>query len=277
MPDFFESSTLIALIPRMRWFWAEFCLMGILATCGCQTITQTPQAGFEHRISRDQIILHSDSSFDAESRLIKELIDQREWLTATLRLSATDVPIHVYLFDDEGSYSDHVEARYPGFASRRAIFVNDGDQLAVYAYRGEHVADDLRHEVSHGYLHAAIPQLPFWLDEGLAEFFEVGESKQGMNRHHVHLLQQLKISQDWQPDLRKLEMLQSPENMTQVQYAEAWVWVHFLLKSEHDMSNVLIDYLADLRQGGAGAMLSTQVHNRLARPELSLMEHLENL
>lgn len=244
---------------------------------GCQSMVTGPPSSFEHRISRDQLILHSDSSLEAETRLIQELTDQREWLTRTLRLSATDVPIHVYLFEDKNSYTEHVQSKYPGFATRRAIFVNDSEQLTVYAYRGEHVADDLRHEVSHGYLHAAIPQLPFWLDEGLAEFFEVGQSKEGLNRHHVHLLEQLRITENWQPDLRQLEQLRSPAEMTQAQYAEAWAWVHFLLRSEHDLANVLIDYLADLRQGGAGAMLSTQVHKRLARPELALMEHLENL
>ena len=253
------------------------CSLTLLFFAGCQTLVTGPARSFEHRISRDQIILHSDSSLEAESRLIKELTDQQSWLTGKLRLSATDVPIHVYLFEDEAAYTEHVGTRFPGFAKRRAIFVNNGEQLAVYAYRGEHVADDLRHEVSHGYLHAAIPNLPFWLDEGLAEYFEVGQAKDGFNQHHVRLLRQLRITDDWQPDLQLLEQLRVPEDMTQAQYAEAWAWVHFLLESEHDLAKVLIDYLAELRQGGAGAMLSTQVNKRLARPELALQEHLENL
>lgn len=252
-------------------------ILAIVATAGCQSIVTGPQQSFEHRISRDQIILHTDTSLEAESRLVQELTDQRDWLTGKLRLSATDVPIHVFLFEDETAYMEHVERRYPGFSNRRAIFVNDGEQLTVYAYRGEHVADDLRHEVSHGYLHAAIPHLPFWLDEGLAEYFEVGRARNGLNQSHVRLLRQMQITDDWQPELNRLEQLQAPADMTQAHYAEAWMWVHFLLESEHDLANVLLDYLADLRQGGAGAMLSTQLRKRLARPELALAEHLENL
>ena len=42
-------------------------------------------------------------------------------------------------------------------------------RLTVYAYWGDRVAEDLRHEVTHGYLHTMVPHVPLWLDEGLAQ------------------------------------------------------------------------------------------------------------
>lgn len=247
-------------------------------TIGCHSLRlPAPVTPFEHRIARDQLVLHSDFSLDEEHRLIEELTAQREWLTNTLRLSATEVPIHVYLFADDAAYYAEMERKFPEFANRRAIFVVNGDQLSVYAHWGEHVADDLRHEVSHGYLHAAIPNLPLWLDEGLAEYFEVGKARGGMNRAHVRLLSQKQITEEWSPSLARLEQIDAAAGMTQEDYAEAWAWVHMLLESEHELSNVLIDYLADLRQGGAGALLGTQLGNRMAKPELALLEHLESL
>ena len=137
--------------------------------------------------------------------------------------------------------------------------------------------DDLRHELSHGYLHAAIPHLPLWLDEGLAEYFEVGSARGGMNRAHLRLLRQKQIIDEWQPRIARLEQLTHGNEMTQADYAEAWAWVHFLLESEHDLANVLLDYLAGLRHGEAGTLLSTKLNERLAAPELAMVEHLEGL
>ena len=205
------------------------------------------------------------------------LVAQRDWLAEKLRLATTEVPIHVYLYADQQAYHEFVDLRYPGFGSRRAIFVEDYSELSVYAHWSEHVADDLRHEVSHGYLHAAVPNLPLWLDEGLAEYFEVGLARQGMNEPHAEFLRQRQAAGDWQPDLNRLEQIATAAEMTQADYSEAWAWVYFLLDPGGDKAELLTEYLDDLRHGGAGALLSTRVRRRLAGPELALVEHLETL
>jgi hypothetical protein len=244
---------------------------------GCQTLRVASRTSpFEHRFVRDQLVVHSDFALDEHDRLIDELVAGRDWLTAKLQLSTTDVPIHVYLYADEKAYYDLLDQRYPGFATRRAIFVDDHSVLTVYSLWGDRVAEDLRHEVTHGYLHAAVPNLPLWLDEGLAEYFEVGVARQGLNQAHVELLQQKIAAGDWRPDMTRLERLTSAALMTQADYAEAWAWVHFLLESG-DKADVLTDYLSDLRLGAAGAQLSTRVQKRLAGPELAVVEHLETL
>ena len=258
-------------------FWLLSATLLLTGACGCQTLVQRPPQRFEHLVSRDQLILHSDVSLEQQEPLVDELVAQRQWLTEKLRHSATEVPIHIYLFEDEASYTEFIEPKFPDFASRRALFVETGDELAVYAYRGEHIAVDLRHEVSHGYLHAAVPNLPFWLDEGLAEYFEVGEQRHGLNRDHAHLLRQKLAAGQWQPDLMRLEQLGAASDMTQLEYAESWAWVHLLLESEPEQANLLLDYLADLRHGGAGALLSTQLQQRLADPEVALLAHLDAL
>ena len=143
-----------------------------LALClltACQTLRTTARpTPFAHELRREQIVLHSDFDLDEHQRLVSELCTQRELLANKLGLPTTDVPIHVYLFGDETKYYDFLATRFPGFPSRRAIFVETDIELAVYAHRSDHLAEDLRHEVTHGYLHAALPRLPLWLDEGLA-------------------------------------------------------------------------------------------------------------
>ncbi len=249
-------------------------LLVLLALAGCQAIRTTEKpTQFAHELKREQIVLHGNFPLAQHERLVGELCTQRDRLAIQLGLPTTDVPIHVYLFDNETKYYDFLALRFPGFPPRRAIFVESETDLAIYAHQGEHLAEDLRHEVTHGYLHAALPHLPLWLDEGLAEYFEVGSAHQGLNIAHLKLLNS---QTNLQPNLPRLEQLTSAADMTQQDYAESWAWVHFLLESDVDKTNLLTDYLADLQQGDTTA-LSTQLQKRLAGPELALVEHLQTL
>ena len=58
---------------------------------------------------------------------------------------------------------------------RRAFFLAQGSRQVVYTYFNPQLEVDLRHEATHALLHLAIAELPLWLDEGLAEYFEVPE------------------------------------------------------------------------------------------------------
>lgn len=260
------------LAPLFLW------LLSIATVCGCKSLHSAAKpTPFAHKFVREQLVLHCDFPLPEQHRLIDELTLQRQSLCEKLQLAPTDEPIHVYLFADDVSYYDHLKYHYPGFPLRRAIFVETDVELSVFAHWGDHVAEDLRHEVAHGYLHAAVPNLPLWLDEGLAEYFEVGRGQGGLNRAHVEYLAAQTELSAWKPSLAKLEQLQTAEQMSQEHYAESWAWVHFLLESGDDKANLLTDFLADLRQGASGATLSARLNQRLAEPELALVEYLESL
>ena len=74
---------------------------------------------------------------------------------------------------------EYLTRNFPSVPSRRAFFLETDTRLAVYAHWSDRVAEDLRHEVAHGYLHSVVPGLPLWLDEGLAEYFEVPRGQNG--------------------------------------------------------------------------------------------------
>ena len=105
--------------------------------------------------------------------------------------------------------------------------------------------------MAHGYLHASVPALPLWLDEGLAEYFEVPRGHGGLNRPHLELLSDMMEHNGWQPNLKRLERLTSAGEMEQSDYAEAWAWVYFLLNSTPERRELFTGYLADLRDEGA--------------------------
>ncbi len=246
-----------------------------LAMAGCQALfVPPPPSTFRHELQRNSLMLHSDFPLPDEHRLINELLAAQQRICQQLALPPSQEPIHIYLFGKQAAYDEFIRQRFPAYVNRRAIFVGTEDALSVYAQWGDHVAEDLRHEVAHGYLHAAVPNLPLWLDEGLAEYFEVPYGRQGLNLAHLKYLHQ---HPETKYDLAALEQLRSAATMTQAEYAQSWAWVHFLLESSDDQTQVLTDYLAQLATTTEPPPLSTYLHRRLAHPKMALAEHLESL
>lgn len=224
-----------------------------------------------------QIVIHADRAVENQQRFVADLIQERAYISQRLSLPAPANPVHIYLFAEQETYHDHVHAKFPEFPTRRAIFVNSQNQLSVYAHGGDHLAEDLRHEATHGFLHAAAPGLPLWLDEGLAEYFEVGRVRRGMHRAHIDYLLGQQAVAGWQPDLERLEQITDAKAMTQLDYAESWLWVHFLLESADAMSPVVTTYLADLRSGTAEKPLSVRLARRIPDAATEVTQHLAKL
>ncbi len=273
---------------RSRLFLIALLAGALAAAHGCMSLGSREKtdairrendaaAYLAHPTTIGQLVLHADFVLPPEHRMLTELVDERELICQRLKIPPSQEPIHVHLFAEEASYRQHVSRKFPGIPERRAIFVETDVELAVFAHWGASVAEDLRHEVAHGYLHASVPNIPLWLDEGLAEYFEVGRGRRGVNRMHVDTLNgQLAIG-NWRPQLQRLEQLTAVADMKQLEYAESWLWVHFLLESEGGKADVLTDYLAALRTGEPVAPLSERLSGVLAQPAPALVEHLKSL
>ena len=251
----------------------------VLTTAGgCASLPNVEVALPErHSLVREQLVVHSDFPLATQHRLLEDLTARRYDLTRHLGIPLSDEPIDVYLFDDAVRFASFMGLYHPDFPSRRAFFVETDTRLIIYAHWGDRVAKDLRHEVTHGYLHSSVPTLPLWLDEGFAEYFEVARGDQGINSDHLrHLALRLQEGQ-WRPDLRRMEQCQSAFSMTQDDYAEAWAWVHFLLHSRPQHQELLHAYLAELRREGRAEPLCDRLVRMLGQPEAALLEHVHHL
>lgn len=273
---------------RSRLIFITLLTSALTAAHGCMSLgarektdairRQADAAAYRaHPTTIGQLVLHADFVLPPEHRMLTELVAEREVICEQLKIPPSKEPIHVHLFADEASYRQHVSRKFPGFPERRAIFVETDVELSVYAHWGEAIAEDLRHEVAHGYLHASVPNIPLWLDEGLAEYFEVGRGRRGFNRMHVDYLNgQLAIG-TWRPLLPRLEQLTTAADMKQLEYAESWLWVHFLLNSKDGKAEVLTDYLAALGTGDPVAPLSERINGVVDQPATALLEHLKSI
>lgn len=227
-------------------------------------------------LERDHVLLRADFHVPRHDRLLDELSELRGRVATTLAIPACERMVEVRLFESPKLYRDFVRDRFPQFPERRACFVEQNQQLSVYAHWNDLIAIDLRHEVTHGYLHAVVPNLPLWLDEGLAEYFEVAASNGGVNPPHQYLLAS-RIDAGWRPSLERLEQVVDPGELGQAHYAEAWAWAHWLLETTPERRTLLQDQLARLRMTGAAPPLSLAL--RAAEPDIerSLLEHLAGL
>ena len=246
----------------------------LLVVAGCATWSRAPTLPSRSSVVRDQLSIHSDFSLPRRHRLVEELAALRQDMGLKLDLPSSDEPIHVYLFDDPDSYTAYISANYPEFPDRRAFFVETDTLLTVYAYWGDRVGEDLRHELAHGYLHAVTPNVPLWLDEGIAEFFEPPRGRNGRNPSHIALLWRRYQDRTWAPNLQRLEAIGDVAEMTQLDYAEAWLWAHFLLETSRDRLVMVQSYFAELRRSAAVPPLSQVLYSAERLPEEPLLQHL---
>lgn len=231
----------------------------------------------QNTLVRDQLVIHGDFPLSAHHRLFEELTAQRADLCRQLALPSSDEPIYVYLFENAERFEGFMRLHHPKFPDRRAFFVETDTLLSIYAQWGDRMAVDLRHEVTHGYLHAVVPNIPQWIDEGIAKYYEVSRGQRGLNRTLLDRLVVRIESEHWRPDMRRLEQLPADYHMSQDDYAESWAWVHWLMESQPRRLEALRRYFADLRRDGAATPLSARLAAMPDNPNAALVEHVRRL
>jgi hypothetical protein len=244
---------------------------------GCRGLPQPAALPDAHHMRVGQLQFHSDFKLDKDHRIVRDLVAEREVIGRTLGLPAGNEVIDVHLFADGERYAQFLQRYFPTVPTRRAFFLETDSRLVVYAHWSDHMAEDLRHEVAHGYLHAVVPTIPLWLDEGLAEYFEVSPAQNGLNPPHLALLADMMEHDGWQPDLGRLERLRDATKMDQRDYAEAWAWVYAMLHSEPEQREILSSFLAELYERGMAEPMSRRLADHSKDPERTLAVYLANL
>ncbi|MGD9857900.1 MAG: DUF1570 domain-containing protein, partial [Planctomycetaceae bacterium] len=193
---------------------------------------------------------------------------------APLEVPMQDRKDVVYLFSHENDYSAYMQRAYPNLPPRRAFFIGSPAELAVYAFWGDQVRIDLRHEYTHGLLHAGLKSVPLWLDEGIAEYFEVtGDDPKRINVEHAQRLSTA-VQNGWRPDLRRLEGIEDVAEMHRLDYQESWAWVHFLLHESPDTRMLLLDYLQELRESAQPGSLAGRIKSELPNASDRLLSYV---
>jgi hypothetical protein len=277
-PGFSRCSRIVTTKARRAWLQEAGLLLALAVLPGCATHRGQSLADLpaKHSVRAERLVIHSDSPIDKESPIITELAELRLDILSTLNLPESKRPVVVYLFKDERRYSEYMRQKFPSLPIRRAFFVGTTSELAVYAYHGDNLATDLRHEYTHGVLHSSLKNLPLWLDEGLAEYFEPARDRDHVNDEHVARLTAA-IQGGWQPDLPRLEQLSSVSEMQAMDYHEAWAWVYTMLKSENGDAKQLVDFVQACKSEPGHKPLSQTVASTLSTGKVRLIQKMTTL
>jgi hypothetical protein len=233
----------------------------------------------KHSLRVSQFVFVSDFELKADMPLFKELTALRDQIYKELQLPPGTTLVQVCLFDTRERYEAFMHAKYPQLPRRRAFFVaqerwrSGPEDLLVYTYWGDRAQQDLRHELTHGILHSVLRDVPMWLDEGLAEYYELPPDWRGVNPQHLDVLRQSGL----QPDLARLEELTEVQQMTPVEYRESWAWVHLMLQGKPEAKTVLLAYLQQLRTNRAPGPLRPRLAAAVPALDDTLLRHLAKL
>lgn len=178
--------------------------------------------------------------------LLGELIPLERELRRVLAVRPCTSPLYLHLLANERQHRQYIAERFPQVPYRRALFVKQDGRSSVFAYLNSELAIDVRHECTHALLHGDLPMVPLWLDEGLAEYFEVAQPQRF--QHHPNL-RAVKRDLLLRPpmSMRELESRRRLEDLSARDYRWSWAWVHFMLHQPQGPHQALVAYLNDIR------------------------------
>lgn len=241
---------------------------------------ETVEAPHLHSFRIAPYLFLSDFYISRDQALFKELASLRDQVYKELKLPSTNRHVHVYLFKTRETYERYMKAHYPELPPRRAFFVaqpramGKEEDLLVFTSWSDRIQQDLRHELTHALLHSVLKDVPLWLDEGLAEYFELPPDQDGVNMAH---LKQLDRSVVFEPSMMRLEKLGEVRDMSPTEYREAWAWVHLMLRGNEKGKKVLLSYLQELRRNPKPGPLQPRLAKVIPEMNGELTQHIRAL
>jgi hypothetical protein len=220
----------------------------VVAAAGCSTLGERGKqlVPTNYKFRAGPFLLSSDFELKADSPVVDSLKSLENEVARSLELDAakTDATIEVYILNDRDSFTHFLKFYYPELPSRRAFFMAQGESRVVYTFASPKLEEDLRHEATHALLNLRFGDLPLWLDEGLAEYFEVLSPADAGSQEHLDKLP-ANLATGWKPDLVRLEGLTNIHQMTPGDYREAWAWVYSFLNQPGPRKSTLLAYLRE--------------------------------
>lgn len=228
---------------------------------------------FEQRLG--VLMVHADHSLAGSGTLLDEIGQLHRQIEQHLTLPAPSEAVHILVFRQKTTYQAYLKQHYPRVPYRRALYVKDRGPGIVFTHRTPDLDTDLRHETTHALLHASVGNVPLWLDEGLAEYFEPPASKRAREHEYLAAIR-------WHARIgavtrvEELEALDELNDMGATEYQRAWAWIHFCLHGPSEARDDLQRLLQDLASDAAGPPLSDRLRRRWPDLEAKFVQHFRS-
>lgn len=250
-----------------------WCRAVAVATLFWQTSTATGTASDWTDVrAAGPFVCRADFPLTDHETLFDDLAGLQKDLVRVLGVPPAEEHIELYLFRRESGYRRYLDTFFPDVPYRRALYIKRGGPGVVLAFNSKELAVDLRHECTHALLHAVLPMVPLWLDEGLAEFFEISPSQRPYGSPHLSKVR-------WnarfgvKAPFGSLEKKGSVTEMGGTDYRDAWAWVHFMLYGSADGHAELVLFLRDIANGVPPGSLEARLSRRIPRLDREYLAH----
>ncbi|MBN1910467.1 MAG: hypothetical protein JW818_12055 [Pirellulales bacterium] len=219
-------------------------------------------------------VCRSEFPLHGYEKLVTQLARLQTDLARLAGVPAPKERIELLLFRDEQSYRRYLQIHEPHLPYRRALFVKDQGPGRVLVHRSPDFEVDVRHECTHALLHATLPMVPLWLDEGLAEYFELPPEKRAYDNPHLKSLR-WNARFNLLPKLEKLEQEDDFTKLIEKDYRDSWAWVHFMIHGPVEARRELAGFLADVHASTPPGRLSQRLAARVPNLRSQFAQHLK--
>lgn len=220
-------------------------------------------------------VVRANFSLERFGPLVMHLNGLQNDLVAQLGVPPAKEKIELLLFRDEWTYRDYLRRNLPHISYRRALFVKQQGPGIVLVHWSKDFEVDIRHECTHALLHAGLPLVPLWLDEGLAEYYEMPPAERMYGHPHAKNLRWNMLA-GGVADIARLEKMSDFEKMSKTDYRDCWAWVHFLLHGSAAGRQELVQYLQNIGEGKDPGLLSSRLAGKIPQPTLTCTSHHRN-
>jgi len=221
-------------------------------------------------------ICRADFALNSVDDLLNDLARLQNELVLCLGVRPAEEPIELYLFHNQRAYKQYLRRHLADIPYRRALYLKKDGPGIVLAYDSPQLAVDLRHECTHALLHSSLPMVPLWLDEGLAEYFELAPAERAYDNPYLSTVR-WNIRLGILPKLEKLENKSGVSSMKGADYRNAWAWTHFILHGSPEAHQELVAFLGDISARTPPGFLSQRLRQRMPDVERKLAAHFRGL
>lgn len=228
----------------------------------------------ELKVGRFEI--HSDFDLKDQQILFPELTSLATDVAELLQVDDSQQPVHIVLFQSGSEYRRYMDNYFPNLPQRRAMFIQDRGPGMLFAHLHPDMTTDIRHEITHALLNDGTDPLPLWLDEGLAEYFEVAGPRRFVGNDYLTSV----IARSQKGIVPALEHLESIDDLRQFgdeHYRDSWSWVHYFMHRSAETRELLVRYLREHRGGVAQLALSRQLQQTCADCGGDFQAHFRSL
>jgi hypothetical protein len=203
-------------------------------------------------------VCRADFSLQDIGPFLAELSQLQNDLVQALRIPPAREVVEIYLFHDQQTYERYLKQQFPNVPFRRAVYIKGNGPGRVFAYRSAQFDIDLRHECTHALLHASLKNIPLWLDEGLAGYFELPAEKRAFDNPHFGSIR-WNVWLGTVPSLDHLEKCTEISKMGKSEYRDSWAWICFMLNGPAEAHDELIHYIYDLQSQNPPDLLCERI------------------